>query len=325
MSYNTELIKKIEIYIEENGISKTKLAKLLNIGGSTLSEWMNQKYKGNIVEIEHIISEFLERKKSAVIRRIDFVADTFNKIKVFDAIDTVQDYIASANQQGITESCKIGIVYGRAGLGKTKAVQEYVKQAANCKLITAQTGDNEKSILEKICISAGIDTRGTSTAMKRNILNALKGREIILIIDESEHLRPKTIDIVRSIGDVTGVGIILVGTETLRDKLKSTKNEYEYLYSRVVVASQVKELSFDDVKLITKTYLEGEEHEYKESEIDELSKALKALCNGSARILSNLLTMSMKLCKMEKNLKISGGKLIPPFVEAAQQKVIIHL
>ena len=107
--------------------------------------------------------------------------------------------------------------------------------------------------------------------MKRNILNSLKGKEIILIIDESEHLRPKTIDIVRSIGDVTGVGIILVGTETLRDKLKSTKNEYEYLYSRVVVASQVKELSFDDVKLITKTYLKGEEHEYKESEIDELS------------------------------------------------------
>ncbi len=323
--YNTELIKKVNNHIENTGISKSKLAKLIDIGGSTLSEWLGQKYNGDITKIESKVAAFLERKKNAVIKRIDFVADTLNKIKIYDAINTVQEYVSSANQQGVTESCKIGIVYGRAGLGKTKAVQEYVKYAQNCKLITAQTGDNEKSILEKMCISIGIDNRGTSTAMKRNILNSLKGKEVILIIDESEHLRPKTIDIVRSIGDITGVGIILVGTETLRDKLKSTKNEYEYLYSRVVIAAEVKDLSFEDIRLITKIYLEGDEHEYENNEIDELAKTLKALCNGSARILSNLLTMSMKLCKMEANQHISSGKLIPLFIETAQKKVIINL
>ncbi len=323
--YNIELINKTNKHIEDTGISKSKLSKLIDIGGSTLSEWLSQKYNGDIGKIESKVLAFFERKKNAVIKRIDFVADTLNKRRVYDAINTVQEYVASANQQGVTESCKIGIVYGRAGLGKTKAVEEYVKYAKNCKLITAQTGDNEKSILEKMCISTGIDSRGTSAAMKKNILNSLKGKEIIVIIDESEHLRPKTIDIVRSIGDVTGVGIILVGTDTLRDKLKSTKNEYEYLYSRVVIAAEVKDLTFEDVKLITKTYLEGDEHSYKANEIEELAKTLIALCNGSARILSNLLTMSMKLCKMEKNLSISSGKLIPLFIETAQQKVIIKL
>lgn len=324
--YSTNLLDDVTRYITESGISKKKLAGLIGIGASTLSEWLNQKYKGDINETENKITQFMIRKQnSSVVRRIDFAADTMNKRKIFNAINTVQEYISSANQQGIEESCKIGLVYGRAGLGKTKGVQEYVKQYTNCKMITAQTGDNEKSILEKICLSIGADSRGTTTVTKRNILNTLKGKEIVLIIDESEHLRPKTIDIVRSIGDITGIGIILVGTDALRSKLRGTKSEYEYIFSRVVIATRVENLDLSDVRLIISKYLEGEPFDYDEVEINNLAKSLAALCDGSARILSNLITMSMKLVKMEKNLPVSGGKLIPPFIEVAQQKVLINL
>ena len=76
--FDKKLIKEIVKYKEDMGISYKKLAGLIGIGESTLAEWKSEKYKGNVATLEDKIKRFMSRKKS-MIRRIDFVADTFNK------------------------------------------------------------------------------------------------------------------------------------------------------------------------------------------------------------------------------------------------------
>jgi len=58
-----------------------------------------------------------------------------------------------------------------------------------------------------------IDYSGSADTVKERIKDAIRFTETIIIIDEGEHLKPAIIDIVRSIGDQTGAGIIIAGTE----------------------------------------------------------------------------------------------------------------
>ena len=242
---------------------------------------------------------------------------------MFDNLRTVQEFVASANHQDVHESAKIGLIIGRAGLGKTKGVEEYIKTQNNCVMITAENGDTERSIMSKLAEAFKQKHWGTLQVLKGIVREAIKSREMLVIIDEAEHLRPKTIDIVRSTVDGTGTGLILVGTDQLRDKLMTQRAEYEYLYSRIVAVCRVKELSEEDVYKIVSKYLDGEEMEYTEKEIIDLSKTLHKYSRGSARNLSNLIAMSMKLAKMEVNYKISQGKLTSAFVIKATERIII--
>ncbi len=121
-TFDTNLIGEVEKYKVDMGVSYRKLAGLIGVGESTLAEWRGKKYKGNVATLEDKIKKFMSRKKS-MIRRIDFVEDTFNKKAVFDNLRTVQEFVASANHQDVHESAKIGLIIGRAGLGKTKGVE----------------------------------------------------------------------------------------------------------------------------------------------------------------------------------------------------------
>lgn len=321
-SFDNKLIVEVEKYKTDMGISYKKLSGLIGIGESTLAEWRGKKYKGNVATLEDKIKKFMGRKKS-MIRRIDFVADTFNKRAVFDNLKTVQEFVASANHQDVHESAKIGLIIGRAGLGKTKGVEEYIKTQSNCVMITAENGDTERSIMSKLAEAFGQKHWGTLQILKGIVKEAIKSREMLIIIDEAEHLRPKTIDIVRSTVDGTGTGLILVGTQQLRDKLMSQRAEYEYLYSRIVAVCKVKELSQEDVFKIVSRYLEGEDIEYTEKEILDVTKALHKFSRGSARNLSNLIAMSMKLVKMDSNYKLSQGKLNSAFITKATERILI--
>lgn len=321
--FNDELINKIIQYKEEKNISFKELGKRIGIAESTLAEYKSKKYKGNIEKIEVKIEAFFTIKRAAI-RRIDFTAETKNRQKVYDILNLVQEFVSAATDQEVEESAKIGLITGRAGLGKTKGVKEYIKDQPNCYMISAENGDTEKDLLFKIAHELHINTHGTKTKLRMNIKHAIRGREMLLIIDEAEHLRPRIIDIVRSIVDQTGTGLILVGTEVLKNKLISQKNEYEYLYSRIVAACDLDNLNLEDITLITSTYLEGEEEKYTKDEINKLAKTLKEFSKGSARNLSNLITNSMRLVRMEENFTLTEGKLVPDFIKAAATKVIIR-
>lgn len=321
-TYDEKLIEDLEKYKNDRGLSYKKLSSLIGIGESTLAEWRTKKYNGSIKTVEAKVENFLGRKKQMT-KRINFIAETHNKKVIFENLRTVQEFVASSNHEGIVESAKIGIVVGRAGLGKTKAIEEYIKQQKNCTMITAENGDTERSIMSKLARQFNLNAYGTLYSLRELVKGYIKSKELLIIIDEAEHLKPKTIDVVRSAIDGTGTGLILVGTGRLRDKLMSQKGEYEYLYSRIVAVSEVRDLSIEDVFLIVSKYIEQEQESYTTNEINILTKVFHKFSNGSARNLSNLIAMSMKIAKSESNLKLSNGKVSPSFIERAKERIWI--
>jgi phage transposase len=220
-------------------------------------------------------------------------------------LNTIKKYVSSNITEGIIESSKIGYIYGRAGLGKTHALQEWLKTyGGRGVLITAENGISSVGLIKKIAKELKLDTTGSSETLKDRIKDAIKLTETIIIIDEGEHLKANVIDIVRSIADQTGVGVVIAGTEVLKSKILSRKKEYEYLYSRAVVNISLKDLAIDDVSNIVKEFLKNEIELYKETELQTLISYINIVVRGSARNLANVLTSSYEIALQNNSLKI---------------------
>ena len=299
-----DLRTRLEIFSEDNNMSFTKIAKAMGVGASTLSEWRKGIYSGDNEAFSEKVSDFLDRHKRKI-KRINFSVNTETKKRVFHVLNTIKKYVSSNITEGIIESSKIGYIYGRAGLGKTHALQEWLKTyGGRGVLITAENGISSVGLIKKIAKELKLDTTGSSETLKDRIKDAIKLTETIIIIDEGEHLKANVIDIVRSIADQTGVGVVIAGTEVLKSKILSRKKEYEYLYSRAVVNISLKDLAIDDVSNIVKEFLKNEIELYKETELQTLISYINIVVRGSARNLANVLTSSYEIALQNNSLKI---------------------
>lgn len=315
-----DLIRELELFSEENKMSYTKIARAINVGISTLSMWRNGNYNGDVEVIDEKIRDFLDRQQKKM-RRIDFSAETDTKKKVYFVLDTIKRYVASNVSEQIIESAKIGYIFGRAGVGKTHALMEWVKEYKGRSLfITAENGISSVGLIRKIARELRVDLQGTADVLKERIKDTLRFTETVIIIDEGEHLKASVIDIVRSIADQTGVGVVIAGTEALKSKVFSQNKEYEYLYSRAVVNMTLKDLGIEDVGNIVRGFLKNEVDLYKEAELQELIAFINLQVRGSARQLSNLLTTAGQIATENGEAKITKD-----FVKAAVTTLSIAL
>ena len=317
-----KIIEDLEKFAEENNISYAKIAKAINIGSSTLSEFRRDTYTGDVKALTEKVEAFLERHKKKM-RRIDFSVDTEVKKRIFYAAEVIENYVASNVMTQTIDSAKIAYIYGRAGIGKTHALMEWAKQYKGRALfITAETGITVVGLIKKIARELRIDANGNNTeSIKQRIKDSVKFTETIIVIDEGEHLKPSIIDIVRSIADQTGVGIIIAGTEALKSKIYSQTKGYEYLYSRAVINMTLRELNIDDVSKIVKKFLKNEIDLYSEKELQEMISYINLTVRGSARQLANLLTLTGHIST--NNVSVDG-KLTLDQIKAAVTMLAIN-
>lgn len=298
------IIEELERFAEERNMSYTKIAKVMNIGVSTLSEYRKGTYTGDVAGVREKVEDFLQRHQQKM-RRIDFSADTEVRKKVFYAANIIKKYVASNAVEQIIESAKIGLIFGRAGIGKTHALMEWVRQyKGQALLITAENGISAVGLIKKIAKELKLDYSGSADTIKERIKDAIRFTETILIIDEGEHLKASIIDIVRSIADQTGVGILIAGTEGLKSKIYSQRKEYEYLYSRAVVNMTLRDLRLEDVSEIVRKFLKNEIDLYTDVELSKLISLINLNVRGSARQLSNLLSLASDIANQNMSEKI---------------------
>lgn len=315
------LIKQLEVFSESRNIPYARIAKSMAIGASTLSEVRKGTYKGDVNLILDKINEYLERHKKQM-KRINFCEDTLTRRKIFDVIETIKKYVASNARERILESAKIGLIVGRAGIGKTHSLQEYARTyPARCLLITAENNVSVTGMLKKVARELKVDHNRRGEEIKENIKEVLKFSETIIIVDESENLDMKVIAMLRSIADQTGIGLVLAGTERLGYNILSRKKEFEYLQSRIVTNAKLDGLKIEDVSRITKRFIGSELDLYKEKDLIELISLLSFECKGSARRLADILVLTNDIVAREENIGNTNGLLSVKYVKAVLEKI----
>lgn len=170
----------------------------------------------------------------------------------------------------------LGCIYGRAGLGKTTAAIYATNSLDACHVEALPIG-GVKALLAMISAELGLKPQRTAEAMFVQVAQQLARSQRALIIDEADHiLNDRSIEIVRRLHDISGVPLILMGEETLPQRL----TRWERVHSRILSWVGMEPASAQDVNHLAGIYARGV------ALADPLKAALLTASNGSIRNVS---------------------------------------
>jgi hypothetical protein len=185
---------------------------------------------------------------------------------------------------------EIGICYGEAGVGKTRALLEYAEKNDDVILVEADLGYTAKVLFQELHRKLGLSGSGPINDLKDAVIAKLKKSGRLIIVDEAEHLPYRALELLRRLNDKAGVGILLVGMPRLINNLRGKKGEYAQLYSRVGVACKLDGLKPHDTEELVRSLIPGGAH----------YKAYHEASQGNARVLCKLLLRSLRVAEINK-------------------------
>ncbi|EER47767.1 helix-turn-helix domain-containing protein [Actinobacillus minor NM305] len=262
--------QELRTLMDSKGYQQKQVAQLLGVSVATVSLYLKGEYNGNVSDIDRKVDELIERDKAKVVEA------KYNAAFVPTlAARRGMEVMAFAHVEG-----EINVIYGSAGLGKTQMLKEYARRNSSAVLIEVDPSCTPKVLLRKIAETVGANARGVNNELLDSIVSKLKGSERLLMIDEAELLSTRSLEFIRRIHDLTGVGVVLAGMPRLLINLKGKNNELAQLYSRVGFACDLgNALSEEDLGLLAESALGT----------NEFNAPLIKACHGNARRLSKLM------------------------------------
>lgn len=242
-----EYRQKLSDYIKQNNKNQTKLAKELGVSATTLSLFMSGTYKGNNEEMAKKVEQLLRigAVRQALAKSPEICTSLSNTEKILEKVQ-----ITHATND-------IMLLYGAAGCGKTTALKHYAEKTNGVIYVEADvTTNSHRSILSLILECMGEKAKGSTSEMMRRIIKKLKGTNVMLIIDEAQHLTSKTFDAIRAINDKAGVSIVYSGNPSILNRMYGrSAEELDQVHSRIGFQCPLKNIySLDDIREIFKGY-----------------------------------------------------------------------
>lgn len=235
---------KIELqrFLGETGVKQAAVSRAIGYdkSGGALSQWLSGKYPGDNERIADAVRGFLRREKAKTLKpkqEISFVM-TSTALDAFDVAETCQI------------GGEIGVLIGRAGVGKTFFAKEYTRQNTGVILIEADLSYTTRDVFMELHRKCGGNGAPSLSKLKDDVIERLRGSGRLVIVDEAEFLPVRAIDLLRRVHDKAGVGILFVGLPRLFEGLISKHNDYAYILSRIGVKGVMGSLGLDDVSMI---------------------------------------------------------------------------
>ena len=209
--------------------SQRAAARDAGMAEQTFSAWLNGTYTGRndrtAADVQIWLRSRVERKRASASlpKGPGFIATRYAR----EAIDCLQAAQVAPD---------MAVLAGGAGVGKTTTCEHYTATNPNVWLSTMQPATSTvHTMLQTIAEAVGVTERNASK-LTGAIGRRLMGTGGLLIIDEVQHLSTKALDQLRSIHDLFGIGLALVGNEQVYGRLEggdARKPEFAQLYSRV--------------------------------------------------------------------------------------------
>lgn len=211
------------------GLSQAAAARQAGVAAATYAAWLTGTYQGRSDRVAGQVQIWLssrrerQRSASALPQAPAFVA-TRTAGRVHEVLQWAQ------------MGPDLVVVAGGAGIGKTTACQHYAGKNPNVWLATMQpTTASTHTMLLAVAEAVGVAEKSASR-LAPAIGARVGDRDGLLIVDEAQHLRAPALDQLRSLHDLHGVGIALIGNESVYARLEGGEGrrpEFAQLYSRV--------------------------------------------------------------------------------------------
>ncbi len=217
--------KDLQMFMEIHNVSQNALCRALGINPSAISTFRKGEYKGNNEELAKKLKLYMD---NFIAKKSD--SRNNENIKVFSSNDKkMADFVINEAYH----DKQIALITGGAGSGKSTIVKEYVATHPNAILIEATLHTTAKVLLEILSEKLSIAHTKSLHDKVVAISLELRKRDVIILIDEAEHLPLRALEDLRRIWDFSQCPIILVGTEILLKNLMGKNGELRQLYSRI--------------------------------------------------------------------------------------------
>lgn len=235
----------LRAYTKQEGKTQAAVAAELGLSGAAISSFLAGTYKTphTIIPKVEALAKIREKKMVAP-KEPDYAETTVSR--------TVTNAISYAHLRGT-----IAVVYGDAGVGKTCAVRQYMKENSLALCITiSPTYASITGVNELIAEQLGVRER-VSRKITREIVGKLRNSGRVLVVDEAQHLTVRALNHLRCISDESGIGIALIGNEEVYSKLRgSGRADFAQLFSRIGMRKQVltSSVTMEDIRAIFSPY-----------------------------------------------------------------------
>lgn len=259
-----------EVVGEGKRLSQSRAARELGVSAGLISAYKSRSYSGSIAVIEEKIRAFLEREERRVSDVVIPIVETTTVENIRRAVEMAHDYK------------DIAVITGDAGTGKTTAIRRYEEESHAARAVYAYPGMSQQKLIIEIARSLGVYQKGVKSVLIERIVEELRGRDMVLIIDQADYLTDASLELLRCIiVDMAEVGLVLVGLPRLKMQLENLRNDHEQLLSRVGTFLKVERMkAVDAARIIQRVW---------QSASEDVIGAMTKSANGSVRTLVKLI------------------------------------
>ncbi|MEA4857950.1 AAA family ATPase [Solidesulfovibrio sp.] len=216
--------------MERGGMSQAQVAREAGINSARLSQWLADKYQGDNATVDAAMRTWLKARseRASGDARLPGAPGWIPTATA----KRVQAALFYAQMAG-----DIAVTYGGAGVGKTCTAMQYQRENPNVWIATMTPATSSlATCLERIALSVGIrEVPQGALRIESAITSRIQGTGGLLIVDEAQHLSKAALEGVRSIHDLTQVGLALLGNESVYAQLTggSRQAHFAQLFSRI--------------------------------------------------------------------------------------------
>lgn len=239
-----QVIDAYRAWAETQNLSQAQAARKINCSEATLSRLYSYQYPSRVEQHVRAMARVLGRHEDAqrAPSRVPF-AQTSLAAHVWDALRTAH-----------AESVLVAIL-GPTRIGKSEAARHYCEREPDTVYIAASVTATPYALLRHIAGLLRVRWQGSVYDMQLALTEHLAGTDRLIIIDEIDHIREPSLQVLRMLQDGSRVGMAWIGTESFLDGLAARRSStINQVLGRVVYLERLGPLTPDDIALIAEPY-----------------------------------------------------------------------
>lgn len=289
------LALELEAQMSRLGLSQNKVADLLDVSSTAISQWRRGKYPGDVPALEARVRKWLDTGEELEGRSLD--AARLDKHLALQVTGEIGWLLTHAQA-----TADIVLVKGASGSGKSWAADHYCRtHSATYYVPMTRTVRTLTGLLTRVSNAIGgfADTRSAQAA-EDTVVERLQGRRALLVIDEAHHLTPTLLDELRCIRDLAKCGLALIGDRTIAMRLAQCPQ----IVGRIADTVEKDGPCVADVELLVSGFLE------RPARRDEVRLGLAAAAgDGGLHALRRMLARAWMLARIEERDAVTVADL----------------
>ena len=208
-----DIAERCLTFLEQAGITQAQLAREVGLPASSVNELLRLRHRASTFDRGLIrLNNWVEL---SVRRRVTTV-----RSKRFVETSVAAEILSVARV--VAETCKMGVVFGPAQIGKTFTLEAIEGDQAFGAPVLVRVDESIRRpfpLCRETCTKFDLPVYGTFDRCSRRLIARLAGIKRLLVFDEAERATYEALEWVRDLHDQTGCPVLFSGKPRIYEKL----------------------------------------------------------------------------------------------------------